>query len=428
MNKFVKAFTSLLATVTLVAGLSFGTVFAASDPNEPNDTSKKATAVTLGKTYKGEIGDLDKFHKTGNVEEDWFKFKAKAGMAYKITFKGYISRYEKTTLIISGFAPGESLNIDDNRYGSVSLSTLMQQNNSDTAEVTVQKSGTYYIRIWNFFNYQSKLKDTTYSLTVTEGIAPIIMQLNKTIDATLVCGQNARLGLNTSSTISGSLASSNKSIAEIKEDGKIYAKQAGNTKITFTATGGVTATVNLQVLYKDVNNSKDFWFKPTNYLTNKEVVKGYDKQTRFKPGNNCTRAQMVTFLWRLAGSPAPQSTNCKFTDVKSSDYYYKAVLWAVEKGITTGTSKTKFSPKGVCTRAQTVTFLWRMAGQPSVGSSKNPFKDVKSSDYFYNAVIWASNKKIVAGYKDGTFKPKGKCLRRQMVTFLYKYEQNVIKK
>ena len=136
---------------------------------------------------------------------------------------------------------------------------------------------------------------------------------------------------------------------------------------------------------------------------------------------------MVTFLWRLNGSPAPKSTSCKFTDVKKGAYYYKAVLWAVEKGITAGVSKTKFKPSGVCTRAQTVTFLWRMAGKPSIGSAKNPFKDVKKTDYFYDAVIWASNNKIVAGYKDKTFKPSGKCLRRQMVTFLYKYANNVKK-
>ena len=185
--------------------------------------------------------------------------------------------------------------------------------------------------------------------------------------------------------------------------------------------------VNITVAYKDVVNSKDFWFTPTYALSKKGVVKGYDNQTRFKPANDCTRAQMVTFLWRLAGTPAPKSDTCKFSDVKKSDYYYKAVIWAVEQGITTGVSKDKFAPSGVCTRAQTVTFLWRMAGKPEVGSAKNPFSDVKSGDYFYKAVIWASGKKIVAGYKDGTFKPSEKCLRRQMVTFLYKYDKTVKK-
>ena len=119
---------------------------------------------------------------------------------------------------------------------------------------------------------------------------------------------------------------------------------------------------------------------------------------------------------------------CKFKDVKKGSYYYKAVLWAVENGITTGITKTKFGPSGVCTRAQTVTFLWRMAGKPDPVSSKNKFIDVKSKDYFYKAVLWASEKKIVAGYKNKTFKPQGKCLRRQMVTFLYKYDKYINKK
>ncbi|MBO4579083.1 MAG: S-layer homology domain-containing protein [Clostridiales bacterium] len=183
--------------------------------------------------------------------------------------------------------------------------------------------------------------------------------------------------------------------------------------------------VNLTVVYKDVLDENDFWYKPTYALSAKGVVKGYDNQTKFKPANDCTRAQMVTFLWRLAGSPAPKSGTCNFSDVKKDDYYYKAVIWAVEQGITTGVSKTEFAPSKVCTRAQTVTFLWRMAGKPSVGTAKNPFSDVNSKDYFYNAVIWASSQKIVAGYSDGTFRPQGKCLRRQMVTFLYKFDKAI---
>ena len=184
-------------------------------------------------------------------------------------------------------------------------------------------------------------------------------------------------------------------------------------------------TISLNGMFKDVQKYSDFWYDPTYYLSAQGVVKGYDNGTKFKPDNDCTRAQMMTFLWRLNGSPKPKSTKTDFTDIKKSDYYYNAVLWAVEKGITTGTSKTKFGPSGVCTRGQTVTFLWRMAGKPSVGNAKNKFKDVKKGDYFYDAVIWASGKKIVAGYSDGTFKPSGKCARRQMVTFLYKYDKYI---
>ena len=193
----------------------------------------------------------------------------------------------------------------------------------------------------------------------------------------------------------------------------------------FTPIETTSYTVSIDGMYKDVQKTTDFWYEPTYYLSALGVVKGYDKGTKFKPDNDCTRAQMVTFLWRLNGSPKPKSTKTAFTDIKKGDYYYNAVLWAVEQGITTGTSKTKFGPSGVCTRGQTVTFLWRMAGKPSVGNAKCKFSDVKKGDYFYDAVIWASNQKIVAGYKDGTFQPSAKCARRQMVTFLYKYDKYI---
>ena len=221
-----------------------------------------------------------------------------------------------------------------------------------------------------------------------------------------------------------SFKSSDTKIATVDSSGKVSAKMAGSVSITVTL-GKKKFIQPVTVLYKDVTNTKDFWYAPTNYLTAKNVVKGYDKQTNFKPANDCTRAQMVTFLWRLAGTPAPKSTTTNFKDIKSTDYFYKPVLWAVEKGITTGVSKTKFNPQGVCTRAQTVTFLWRMAKKPDPKSTTNKFKDVKKTDYFYKATLWASEKKILAGYSDGTFKPQGKCLRRQMVTFLYKYDKYV---
>ena len=201
---------------------------------------------------------------------------------------------------------------------------------------------------------------------------------------------------------------------------------AGAATVKATVAGNETK-YKVHVLYTDVTDPNDFWFEPTRELTEKGVVKGYAGQTEFRPGNNCTRAQMVTFLYRLQGEPKTKSSKCKFTDVKSSDYFFKPVIWAVENGITTGVSDKKFDPQGVCTRAQTVTFLWRMANKPEPKSKKNPFSDVKSSDYFYKATIWASEKKILAGYDDGTFKPKNKCLRRQMVTFLYKYDKFINK-
>ncbi|MCR4671595.1 MAG: leucine-rich repeat protein [Saccharofermentans sp.] len=267
-------------------------------------------------------------------------------------------------------------------------------------------------------------KPTVKPTTIPTNAQIIALSIDKAI-ATVICGERVSLNV----TLIGKKSvikwkTSDKNIADVDEFGNISTKQAGSVTITATA-AGESASCVVTVLYKDVAETKDFWYAPTNYLTANNVVKGYDNQTKFKPGNDCTRAQVVTFLWRLAGEPKSKTTTTKFMDVNKSAYYYKAVIWALEKGITTGVSKTKFNPSGVCSRAQTVTFLWRMAGKPEPKTRSCKFSDVKSKDYFYKATIWASEKKIVAGYDDGTFKPKDKCLRRQMVTFLYKYDKFV---
>ncbi|MBQ6431429.1 MAG: S-layer homology domain-containing protein [Oscillospiraceae bacterium] len=141
--------------------------------------------------------------------------------------------------------------------------------------------------------------------------------------------------------------------------------------------------------------------------------------TTFSPDATCTRAQVVTFLWRAKGCPEPKSDNNPFTDVKAGEYYYKAVLWAVENNITAGTSATTFSPNAGCTRAQVVTFLWRTEGQPKPSSSANPFRDV-TGGYYYDAVLWAVEKNITAGTSATTFSPDNTCTRGQIVTFLYR--------
>ena len=252
--------------------------------------------------------------------------------------------------------------------------------------------------------------------------AVVPLKINKK-NASVVCGNSLTLKAEGASTDVAWKSSDNK-IATVDKNGKVTAKMAGTVTVTASA-GGMTATCTVTVLYKDVTDSSDFWYAPTNYLTAKGVVKGYANQTEFRPSNDCTRAQMVTFLYRLQGEPKTKATTCKFGDVKSGDYFYKPVIWAVENGITTGVSAAKFEPQKVCTRAQTVTFLWRMAGKPEPAKNAKKFTDVETKDYFYKATLWASGMKILAGYDDGTFKPQGKCLRRQMVTFLYKYDKYV---
>ena len=141
--------------------------------------------------------------------------------------------------------------------------------------------------------------------------------------------------------------------------------------------------------------------------------------TTFNPNGICTRAQAVTFLWRTAGSPAAKSGAMPFADVKAGSYYETAVLWAVENGITKGTSDTMFSPDATCTRAQIVTFLWRANGSPAV-SGNSAFTDVAADAYYAAAVTWAEKNGVTGGIGNGLFGSGNTCTRAQIVTFIYR--------
>ena len=172
--------------------------------------------------------------------------------------------------------------------------------------------------------------------------------------------------------------------------------------------------------FVDVSKSS-YCYEPVLWAYNHDpqVTAGVDK-THFAPDNNCTRAQIVTFLWRAKGCPEVKGAKNPFKDVKSSDYYYDAVLWAVSKNITTGIDATHFAPNNTCTRGQAVTFLWRANENPKPASTKCPFNDVKTSDYYYNAVLWAVGKNITNGVDKTHFAPNNTCTRGQIVTFLYR--------
>ncbi|MBR4087601.1 MAG: S-layer homology domain-containing protein [Clostridia bacterium] len=171
--------------------------------------------------------------------------------------------------------------------------------------------------------------------------------------------------------------------------------------------------------FVDVKKS-DYFYAPVLWAVEKEITNGMDA-THFAPNNSCTRGQVVTFLWRAAGKPKASGSN-PFKDVKKGDYFYDAVLWAVEKGITNGMDATHFAPDATCTRGQIVTFLYRAAGKPKVSGS-NPFKDVKKTDYFYDAVLWAVKNEITNGMDATHFGPASTCTRGQVVTFLYRKEK-----
>jgi len=159
-------------------------------------------------------------------------------------------------------------------------------------------------------------------------------------------------------------------------------------------------------------------FDAVNWAVESGIAAGFSSES-FAPNAVCTRAQAVTFLWRAAGSPEPMIKLCPFTDISSASPYYKAILWAVENGITAGTDLKHFSPNESCTRAQIVTFLWRYEGRP-VTFTKCAFEDVSSTSPYYMAILWASENGITAGVDATHFAPSDNCTRAQIVSFLYR--------
>ena len=184
------------------------------------------------------------------------------------------------------------------------------------------------------------------------------------------------------------------------------------------STGNYTFKLNTENPFSDVPTGS-FYYDPVLWALENGITTGATATT-FDPNGSCLRAHVVTFLHRAAGNPAPTAANNPFTDVKTSDFFYKPVLWAVEKGITNGVSATEFGSFANCNRAAVVTFLWRAAGQPEPASTENPFTDVKTGDFFYKAVLWAVENGITNGVDATHFGPTAACNRAQVVTFLYR--------
>lgn len=162
-----------------------------------------------------------------------------------------------------------------------------------------------------------------------------------------------------------------------------------------------------------------YYCDPVKWAVYEGVTSGAT-DTTFEPDGTCTRGQIVTFLWRALGRPKASITECPFTDITSNQYYYDAVLWALENGVTDGATDTTFDPNGYCTRGQIVTFLHRAVGKPAPASSRHPFTDIQSDQYYYNAVLWAVENDVTSGTSDTTFSPGVACTRGQAVTFLYR--------
>ena len=217
------------------------------------------------------------------------------------------------------------------------------------------------------------------------------------------------------------------SLTVLDKDGKALAlTDKGGGRYTFTMP---TGKITVKAVFMDDNTMlnfftdvhvEDYYYDAVLWAA-QEGVTGGTSDTLFAPNAGCTRAQAVTFLWRAAGSPEPKTLS-SFADVPADAYYAKAVAWAVENGVAKGVSETAFAPDASCTRAQIVTFLWRAQQSPASGG-ENPFTDVPAAAYYYNAVLWAVENDVAKGVSETAFAPNDNCTRAQIVTLIYRYRK-----
>ena len=256
---------------------------------------------------------------------------------------------------------------------------------------------------------------TTYAITVQNskngGVTASHKSAAKDTAVTLTVTPDKGYELDTLTV----LDSKNKAVKLTEKNGKYtFTMPAGKVTVSAAFKAAAPASENP---FTDVPSGA-YYEDAVVWAVKKGITSG-TSATTFNPDGSCTRAQAVTFLWRAAGSPEPKSAAMPFTDVPAGSYFEKAVLWAVENGITKGTSDTTFSPDASCTRAQIVTFLWRAGGSPAV-SGNSAFSDVASDAYYAAAVAWAEKNGVTGGIGGGLFGSDNTCTRAQIVTFLHR--------
>ena len=234
----------------------------------------------------------------------------------------------------------------------------------------------------------------------------------------------AALGIDTSDFTPEQMDAFEKILDDAAEAIEAATDSEGVKKALEDAIKALDEVADDEPLFSDVNDPEKFYYDAVYWAfnANPQITKGTD-DTHFGPDNACTRGQVVTFLWRAAGCPAPKSTQTPFEDLTKDAYYETAVAWALENEITKGIDDTHFGPEATCTRSQIVSFLWRFKNQPEPKSTKTPFSDLKSGAFYENAVAWAVEEGITKGTTETTFGPEDTCSRGQVVTFLYRATQ-----
>ena len=348
---------------------------------------------------------------------------------------------ETTTQAIAVNAPEFTITFDGNG-GTPSVSDMTTTGQKLATLPTATRSGSYSFDGWYTAasggtkvttSYQFTADTTVYAhWTYTGGSSSgggvstyaITVDSAKNGDVT-VSPRNASKGTTVTLTVEPDKGYTLETITVTDKNGdEIELTNKGDGKYTFKMPAG---KVYVEVTFMEDNSMLNFfvdvpadayYYDAVLWAAKNGITGGVDA-AHFAPNATCTRAQVVTFLWRAAGSPAPKSSMIPFTDVPAGSYYEQAVLWAVENGITDGTSATTFSPDAVCSRGQIVTFLWRANGSPAV-SGNSAFTDVASDAYYAAAVTWAEKNDITGGIGGGLFGSNNNCTRAQIVTFIYR--------
>ena len=354
-----------------------------------------------------------------------------------VTFVPYARTSAKSipltfTLSVTKYgANGAVVNRDLKYTGTVAVSIVRED-----IKYTAAPGDTIRFTDSDFLNYlrtQNGFNSNYYSIDYVTFDQSAVNALNEGVLYAYATGFNA---VKTTDKFYYTTTSYNQNaLSDVTFRASAYAKTGTTVYIPFTiyARYGTTGTGTRQVsgtvaikLAQTMNfvdvKPTDYFYDSVKWAVNSNITKG-TSATTFSPYKTCTRAEIVTFLWRAAGSKTPTITRNPFTDVAPSmgmDYYY-AILWASQNGIAAGTSATTFSPNATCTRAQIVTFLWRYSNKPA-GYYSNPFTDVNKAEHaaYYDAILWAVGKGITKGTTATTFSPYGTCTRGEAVTFLYR--------
>ena len=326
------------------------------------------------------------------------------------------------TYTVSGLVNGETLAVEP----TVAYAAEPDMTKTGTVEILV--SGAQAPAGDNYtINYVKGL------LTIVDKSAPLPITGSKANTITIGSAENGKVSSDRASAVAGTKVTitvtpdSGFALGEVSvvdASGKaLDLVSLGNGKYSFTMpAGAVTVKASFAPVagncpFTDVKVG-DYYYDAVLWAVDKGITTGVSA-TRFDPNGSCTRAQAVTFLWRAMGSPAPTGASMSFTDVAADSYYYNAVLWAVENGVTTGTSATTFSPDAPCDRGQIVTFLHRAMKSPAA-SAQSTFSDVAADAYYAQAVAWAVENGVTTGTGDNAFSPAASCSRSQIVTFLYR--------